>query len=103
LAALRRDLLVRFRQRINIDATIWTPMSAMKGHRYRPLRQELVEPDQVAGVVGQNERGHFLARPRRRITDAVLAKPLHQTTGCGGKVGPDLSCRRGEVPQLLAQ
>ena len=69
-------ILVRLRQRIDVDAAVGTPMPAMKRDRDRPLRQQLVEADQVPGVVRQDERRHRLARRvaphrRRHVGEAV--------------------------------
>ena len=52
LPALRGNLAMRLRQRIDIDAAVGTPMPAVEGHGHRSISQKLVETDEVSAIAG---------------------------------------------------
>src|SRR5262245_45817423 len=103
LSALGRDLLVRLRERVDVDAAVGTPMPAMEGYCHRSPPQELFELNHVPGVVGENEGRHRLAKLWRRIANAILAESFDQTVDRRGEIGLPLSGGIGERTQLLAQ
>jgi len=78
-------------------------MPAMESYRDRPFGQQLIEADQVAGVIGQRERRHQLAHLRHRAARTVTAQPLHQPVDRRGKVRPPLPRVIGKNVQLLVQ
>ena len=69
LPSASRQLPVRLHKRVDVDATIGTPMAAMEGHGHRTPVEELIEADHLPGVVGEDEWGHRLAD---------LSAPTHQ-------------------------
>jgi hypothetical protein len=68
---------MRLCQRIDIDAAVGTPMTAVKGYGDWPFGQQLVEIDHVSRVIRQNERRYRLASLWRRIAGPISAKPLN--------------------------
>ena len=54
-------------------------MPAMERHRDGPLFQQLVETDELAGFVRENEVRHLLAWLRRVLADIVLSQAINQT------------------------
>ncbi len=66
-------------------------MAAMKRHRDRTRCGQLLEADHPAGVVGQHEGRHRIARLRRLLAGTVLPQPLDQPVNGGREVGPPLA------------
>ena len=78
-------------------------MTAVEGDRDWPMAQQLVEGDQVSGIVGQDEGRHRIIRSRDGLADTVLPNSLHQPIDRLGKAGRSLPggvCKR---PQLLTE
>ena len=64
MAVVRCDLPFGLSERADVDAAVRTPMTAVEGDRYRPLRQQIFEGDETALVVGQKEGRHHIAHFR---------------------------------------
>ena len=78
-------------------------MAAMEGDRHRPLRQELVEADQVPGLVGQTNGGIGSPGSGAASPAPFSAKPLHQPIDASAKSGRRCARRIGESAKLLVQ
>jgi hypothetical protein len=75
----------------------------MKDDGRRPLAQQLLEADQAAHLVGQDEGRHRITRDRRRRAGAALLQPAHQPVHGLGERWAERPYRIGKRLEPLVQ
>ena len=103
LSALSRDLVLRLGESARVDAAIGAPISAMEGDGDRPLVEKPIEADEVACLVGQDEKRHGLAGLWRALADALLFQPRDKPIDGLLEMRAKAAYRVGESLQPLSQ
>jgi hypothetical protein len=75
----------------------------MKNDGGRPLAQQLLEADQAARLIGQDEGRHRITRARRRRAGAALLQPAHQAVHGLGERWAERPYRIGKGLETLVQ
>jgi hypothetical protein len=86
VAPLGSDLLLSTSQSVEVDTTVWTPVSAIECERNRPLAKEMLEPDESSVFVWKQEGRHRLAYLRSRCSGIVLCETTDERIDGGYKM-----------------
>ena len=102
-AAQRPDPVQRLDHRPHVQPAIGTPVAAIEHHGDRSLGEQRRQADQPAGLIGQHEGRHRLARPRRILAAAVFVDARHQPVDRFAIGRKELPPRGGIGFELFAQ
>ena len=103
VAAFRRDLPMRLGERVDVDAAIGTPMTAVERHCHGARSQQLIEADHVPVFVRKIKGWHRVARVRRAFAGAVLPQPPHHPVDGGREFRASAARRLRKGQQLPAE